>query len=465
MAERGNTKIPPPSEAWIQMYIGLNPGTGRKEALNEAALMASEATSQPPRGFLRTWLEEGLGPAGGLFQAARQPVVGGLDLLMRGGGFVPPNTLASGLSEFAVPQSPTELAVMAAAGPVSKIQAATRGVGPALAASAKRVGAMSGIGGGVAAATGDDPLGGAAKGAVSQGVGELVRGLLLAREATRHTQTYPKMLKSMDQDAGAVLPEIVKMNPEFGPLVGSARRGDTSANALMRIRQGGYQLAREMYQQSDNAVVKVLGGPKADIPLPSMRLGVAPPPLMKVEDALAELKSLRAAGRKAPPGNEGFAIRERARQLNQDILAALERRDPAARLAREDVDTRMGQAIRIVDALGDSGAFEGPVQRGTGAAFDGNLFLRYLQTHMEDLPYQRFKPVWDALLRGAHPGAAEVTGLAPRIRGYFGQGVSGTTPNIKFVREYRGGNESLNLNKPGAYGTVAASQLQGFVLE
>lgn len=460
------TAVPPPSEIWLEEFRRLNPGTSRRVALNEASLVASKEAGGAPEEHMRRWLlslrASGGGPLamtdpGLAYERVAAPAMtGAADLLLRGGGAVPPNPLASGLAGLLTPQTLTGAGLSVAAPGVSRIPGAMN-----------RMATSGALGVAGSAASDRSPVEGAAEGLFSQGVGEVVRGgVHVARSGLQHVQRYGVMLKDKMRDASDTLNGILQVVPEFGSAVKSARKGDTTADILYTISEKAENLARPMFHQADALVTKALGGPKADIPLPSQRLGVAPPPTMMVEDVLQLLKEKRARARKAPDGAEGFAIREDKRLFEQDVYAAMARVSPKLEQMYKEVTDHYAKAVSLGHALRDSGSFEGPIQQGTGATYDGSIFLRHLQKNRDEMGYDRYQPVWDALLRGGRPGASDVIGLAPRIRGYFGQGISGTTPNIQFMRQPRGGwrPETQSMLPPIA-SSVSASAASGYTVE
>lgn len=449
--------IPPPDERWIAEFQRHNKGASRAVALNEAALMASEQTGESAESHLTRWLSSPmtavLNPVQAYSHVVAPSIQSGVDLLLRGGGAVPPNALSSGIASLVTPKTLTGAAITAAAPGVSKL----RGFLP-------RLGAMTGIGAGAGTATTDDPIGGAIEGALAQMGGEFVRGAQYAKEGVSHIRRYATLLKDRVRDAESTLGGFFQAVPEFKAV--PIRPGDAPGDLLYRISENADRLAGKAFGRADTMLTTALGGPRAEIPLPSQRFGPSPPPTMAVEDALQLLKERRASARKAPDGALGFATREAARELGNDIYAAAGRVSPALETMYREVTDHYAKSVRLAEGLIESGAFEGPIQRGKRATFDGGMFLRWLQENRQDVPYKRFQPVYDALLRGAKPGASDVIGVAPRIRGYFGGGISGTTPNIQFMREPRGGwgarTPSL-LPPAGTMGT--ANVVSGYTVE
>lgn len=434
---------PPPE--WVAEFLKMNPGASQGDAINEFALAVSERDGRSVTEVIGEFLTDpsrSLGGEIGKFvqsgiSAVRPGVTGGLDLLLRGGGVVPPNPLASGIAESVVPQTAAEAATMAAAGPVSRVATgALRGVLP-------RLGAMAGVGASAEAATGGDPLFGAVEGAVAQGFGEVVRGVIQVKEAAKGIQRFKTMRAEVDRDAVDGLRGILQDVPAFRQTLVNRPQGSTAADDLFRIADQGEKWARDHFAQADATVIRAVGGPNVDINVPSFgaRQGIPPTPgfTASITDALKELKLATRAGIKAPKGAEGFPLREHARNLRREILLAIERRDPGVSQMYAEEAGQYARSLRVVNSLRDSKAFEGPIRSGKGATFDGTEYLKYLQQNLDEMGPTFLKGTWTSLLRGAQPGATDVIGVAPRLRAYFGQGVSATTPNVRFMREPRGG--------------------------
>jgi hypothetical protein len=214
------------------------------------------------------------------------------------------------------------------------------------------------------------------------------------------------------------------------------------------------------------------------IPLHSLaaRAGLPPGPVaprVTAREALNELKLARRAADKAPPGADGWAVRQNAKQMEREILTAVRLKDPAVAHMYEEEAGKYWRGKRILEALDESGAFAGPAQRGAGATFDASKFLKYLFDRRETLGQDALPNTWTSLLRGARMGGQPVMIDVGGERIYFGAGASTRIPTIQYQTEARGAEaytplglkQKRPLGLPTLSAIVGANAAAGYVAE
>ena len=273
----------------------------------------------------------------------------------------------------------------------------------------------------------------------------------------------------------------------------------------------GQQAISAAYEAADQTVIKVMGKGVRDINLPSLDVVGSILPgrgtqFYTIEEALQALK-LATSGHgdpkfRTPPGpvhdtlmalNKGggainvadgpdtFNVRQLARTLKEDVLAAITLKSPATAEMYRAATTQYRKDYAAWEMLNKSGMWEGETQSGLGPVGDPSRIRSYMKLHPEDFGENLFPNTAKKLYPGALPGAEEVVGRAG-LRGYFGRGVSerfdipytkeaiGGNPPARRVRvpaaaAYLGANAISGALAPTIQSTVAANEMQGGYLE
>lgn len=471
------TKLPQGlTEPMLQGWLTDNPGQTPEQGIQEFLLHTSRQTGRSLGEVIR---EAYSGIAQPVTEAVGEGVGRFFQGMVPGSGkrFSDPaegysQMAGQMIAEAAIPQTPEALALGLATGPVSRIGAGAVGAGQKMLAAGKRVGAMGGVGGATAAVTGGDPTEGALMGAGGQLVGgEGMRAAQNFRSLARSVVTRRRSLNQSAQDANLALQGLLQDVPGFThPASGiTGMRGQNAQNVLFRLQERGPRALSAHFQRADDEVVRAMG--KVEVAMPSyyVRRGIPPgasPPLLSVKDALEELKRATAAAIRAPKGAEGWAMRDSARQSREEVLNAIRLRDPGVATMYEREAGNYARGLVAVHALRDSGAFQGATRSGTGATFNAVKFLEHMGQNMDSMGPQRMPSTWKSLLRGAQPGATEVTGTVKSPRVYFGGGVSETGPLVTYTRESLGGNARTPLTKLSPISAyIAANEMSGGYLE
>ena len=464
------------TEPMLQGWLADNPGQSPEQGIQEFLLHTSRQTGRGLGEVIRDAyrsvaqpVTEAAGEGIGRFFQGMAP---GSDKRFSDPAEGSSQMAGQMIAEAAIPQTPEALALGLAAGPVSRIGAGAVGAGQKVLAAGKRVGAMGGVGGATAVATGGDPTEGALMGAGGQlAGGEGMRAVQNVRTLVKSVVTRRRDLAQSARNADAALQGLIQDVPGFThPTSGiTGARGQNAQNVLFNLQERGPKALSAHFQHADDEVKRVMGN--TDIAMPSyyVRRGIPPgqgPPLLSVKDALEELKRATAAAIRAPKGAEGWAMRDSARQSREEVLNAIRLRDPGVAAMYEREAGNYARGLVAVHALRDSGAFQGATRSGVGATFDAVKFLEHMGQSMESMGPQRMPNTWKSLLRGAQPGATEVTSTVKSPRVYFGGGMSETGPLVTYTRESLGGNVKTPLTKLSPISAyITANEMQGGYLE
>lgn len=462
-------------EAWIQDTMRRNPGLTREGAEREYLLaLKDEEGSQTPRDLYSR-----------AAAAVTEPLAGGIGRFFQGmtegpGGFTRPaegsTAMASEMiAKAIIPQTPEALALTLAAPGLQRLAPMT-GRGAAL-NPAVRTGAAVGLGGTTAELTGGEFAEGAQMGLIGGVAGEVARIPGSTRSLWReHMGTQANRMRWAAQDAD----DLVRTTPQqpvaplfadVPQLLPALRAAKNPGDFLARIEQIhpghkkplGDVLLSVHYGKTEQAVVAVLGGPTAMIPLPSFARAKGLPtmgvtPQVTIKDALEELKSLTAQALKPKNiGPDGHIIREIRDQMRGEILQAIERRSPA--LAQRWIDEfglyRRGKTF--LEGLHGSRALRGETRSTKGEVFDADAFLDYLRDAQE---IGQLPNVQAALLRGSARNAISRHVTLPRGRVYkAGESATFALPTLRV--EARGGFPPLKVGALPSIAEIGATNVPG----
>lgn len=451
----------------LERWMADNPGATQADGVREYLLHTSQREGKPLGQTIRD-----------AYTAVAQPVTNavasGVDkvfgALAPGGGEDPNNPGSRGMAadmiaKHVVPQTPESAVLMATAPLVSRIGASPTSLlaNRPVAAFGARMGAQTAVGAGTAAATGGSAATGALEGATSQAFGEGMRGAQALTEMAHNVLLRRKALGQATSTAEAVAQGIAQDVPAFSSYMTgkTPEQGLFDLTAIAGGKHGkktvGEVLLGNSMQKADDAMVAAMGGPKAQVPshaigarqgLPQSKLA----PTVSIEDALALLKEAKAEARKAPPGPQGYAVRQNAKLMEEEIANAVAQRDPGVAAQWKASMEGYGKGLRVLSALEDSKAFEGPLKRGTGPTFNPDLFTEYMTANRSEVGANLLPKTWEGFLRGAQPGARSVTANVGGERLYAGRGMSGKLPQVRYQLEPIGAEGrtplGLKVNRP-----------------
>lgn len=250
----------------LEAWQGDNPGSTPEQGIKEFILHQSKTQARPVSDIFQQWVTQSQQPMGNPIQQSWQKVA---SPVTQGLGTVVGDTAA----RMVIPQDPTSAALMAASGSL-------KGAGTGLRGILGRTGTMGALGAAGETAEGGDASTGLMKGAVSQGLGEVIPGAVnLGRkvwDATKGTfATTGNLINWSDQYAQRVARGAVQ---EFNEFLRAMPGAKSYADALFNLTQkapGGTRRLGEEYlgntiQQSENVLKRVLGGDAAEINAPTL---------------------------------------------------------------------------------------------------------------------------------------------------------------------------------------------------
>lgn len=495
----------------FEPWLRDNPRATLSDAVKEYLVQRSRDESKP----LSTVIREGYahlvaGPTAGLSEGAgrffQSSLLNPENWTLRGvprtlgepaeGGF---KAAGDVVAKAAIPQTPEALALTAALGPIARVGSAPGRVlaEAPIRALLTRLGMAGAVGGGAAALTGGDFASGAMQGVTGQGVGEVARATQALYGIGRNVITRRSQLGEARRNAEAavegILADVPGLTHPASGLPATRLRGNDASQWLADVgqRTRGQAALSATFQRADDEIVKVMGNTPvtlsgSSLGIPSMTITKIPPvgapmpgqagpaPIqVGIKEALNELKLARRAAAKAPPGADGWAVRQNAEQMEREILNAVTLKDPAVASMYQAEAGKYWRGMRVLEALDESGAFAGPVQRGAGATFDATKFLDYLFKNRETLGPDALPNTWRSLLQGARMGGRPVTIDVGGERLYFGGGASTRIPAQLYQIEPRGGaprtpggfNPQRQLTIPTISAIVGANAASGYVAE
>lgn len=511
--------------AWMQEYLTLNPHRSQGDGVWEWVMNLARSQGKPVDAIVGQYYPEAQGSTGANIRGAYSDVIGrpgtsavskianqlteplvglqrminadeplsqiihsqaeraGNPALLNAG---PPNPLSQ-----LFPQTPAQLATVAAAGPVS-------GVGTGVMGAAGRTGAMALLSGAVNKLTGGTFGEGATGGALAQAGGEALRagaGLLdiAGRQVTRGRQLAESNLDAENFARGGV-----QDVPWFAP----GFKGRNFQQGLYwlserapgrRNETNGARLLRDGMEATDQQIYRGMGGqgtmiqvPAIDVykgapvavgqpsglvdqfgrPAPSTQ-GVGSPGHYTIKEALETLREAKQAAASLPSSADTQLVKQNVKDMQDQILNAIQLRGGntdavAFRYAMDQYQKGLG----FLRTLSDSKAFESPLKSGTGPVLNGDVLRSWLSANRDEVGAGLLPNVHTMLWRGQTPGAQNVT------TSYGGQRihlrplpVSVHGPRYDVTTEPLGGKVKLGTTIP-SIGTMTGANLStGYTVE
>lgn len=381
-------------------------------------------------------------------------------------------------AETVIPQTP-EAAVLTAAAP--GLQALRPFTGrAAMLNPLLRTGASTGVGAGVAAATGGSPKEGAGVGAMSGVAGEFFRLPGSTKQLWKeHMGTQKNRMRWAAEDAAdLVTPSANATAPLFAdvpqllPALRAAKSPGDFLASLEQVHKGhqkplGDVLISKHYAKTEKAVFDHVG---PDTQYPSrahaIQMGIDPAaglPGITLKDALKGLKlAIEDSMRPKNKGPSGQVTRDVVDEFRQEIRDVIKNHDPALAKRWWDESGLYRRGKAFLTGLHESGALRGTTRSTKAEAFDADAFLDY----MRDNQKIGFLPnVEAALLRGSARNAVTRYQSLPRGRIYkAGESATFMLPALRV--EKRGGFKTPATGwTPSIAEAMAANTISGYLDE
>ena len=169
-----------------------------------------------------------------------------------------------------------------------------------------------------------------------------------------------------------------------------------------------------------------------------------------VREALRAIKEARRVAVRAMKAGE-VAPFETLDAMRDELLGiAAKRNSGVAKMYREEM-ANYHRGKLIEDILDSAGAFEGRrAARGSGPTFDSKSALNYMLEHYREMGHTALPETWKSLLRGAKPGARDVSTNIGGERIYASKGLSSRIPRLELEIERLGETNTpgLGLRQP-----------------
>ena len=275
--------------------------------------------------------------------------------------------------------------------------------------------------------TGESRLSGAAQGLATAGVGEGIRGVAkLASVAMRMG-----MGGAERRVAEAFMPKFGEAVTKDIPAFGAVAPKTGEAALLLQDPAVGLKTLRKGMDAVDDGIRAVFG--REPITVPTLagagaeeaiaaKLGLGGQPLppgvafqiqqqvpktLPVDQALSELRILKAEARKAPTGNLGYAQRALARRAEGEFVASVAAKDPNLAVQYRQMVGDFDKGLDWIKAMETMG-----VSRDVkGAMLRPEALRTFLVENMAEYPRSRFPNIWDAAFPTALGAGDVVTKL------------------------------------------------------
>lgn len=313
-----------------------------------------------------------------------------------------------------------------------------------------QMGGLGAVGGAAAGLTGGNPLGGAAEGVTAGAVGAafgkasdmmaqkkediLNLGKAVVQEVPWFSQLIPQGKKEFQGDIG---PLLAIRDPAVGKDLLSRRFWETKQAIFDQIGKDEPLVIPAVDSAGAAGLFKRItgsGGQKIDastaqfVAQQMQKSGAFTEQTMTMEKAFNELLKQKAIARNAADGAEGWAARERARQLQETINKTVEEKgSPELLAAYKGAMEQYGKGMAIMDVLGKSGVFQ--LNR-TGGQVDLGKLKRYLVENIDEYGPTKFPALYGAADRGAGSLGAADTQRGIRLPGLYGKGMSERAPTM-----------------------------------
>lgn len=336
-----------------------------------------------------------------------------------------PGEGAQAVAKRVVPQSPAAAAMLALGGPVTKSLGVMKGAG-----------ALAGTGAAINAATGDNPLEGAASGAASALVPAAVSGTvnkgaeiaqkLVTKSGIRDIAEHyaDRLLAGMKEDAPALYNAVKgaagsapsKLVRALDPETWQNSMGSLMEKAEKPIIKAVPQIPSPTQPPPTQGVwpgatpAQVAKMQALGMPTPGTSVArVQAPVMMKTEEALAQLKQLKADARDAfDPANPAASksLRDAARDLEQRIFSAVKQADPQLAANWQQAAAQYNQGLRYQELVKAGVSKAEPSASGT--PFNPDSVVRHYFT----APGRYAPSRMPGLNRNLFPGE---TGVSPEL--------------------------------------------------